>query len=62
LTNRLQIVGEKFEEFLDNLAQPTVLSGGKNLRVFWNAVPHEADPDHPEDKDWADSDPDPHAP
>jgi hypothetical protein len=54
-------MGEKIEEFLDNVAKPGIF-GGKDLRVFWNAVPHEDDPAHPEDKNWADSEPDPNAP
>lgn len=50
-------MGEKAEKFLDGAALI-----GDNYRVFWNAVPHESDPQHPEDKDWADSEPDPDAP
>jgi hypothetical protein len=30
--------------------------------VLWNHIPHVNDPKHPEDKDWADSEPDPNAP
>jgi hypothetical protein len=55
-------VGEEIEEFLDKVAKPVGLTGGKNLRALWNGVPHEDDPKHPEDKDWADSEPDPNAP
>jgi hypothetical protein len=55
-------MGEKFEEFLDKAAEPIGLHSGTNLRALWNAVPHEDDPAHPEDKDWADSEPDPNAP
>jgi hypothetical protein len=55
-------VSEKSEEFLDNMAEPIGLDGGKNLRALWNAVPHVDDPEHPDDKNWADSEPDPNAP
>jgi hypothetical protein len=55
-------MGEKFEEFLDRAAQPIGLYSGTNLRALWNGVPHEEGPEHPEDKDWADSEPDPNAP
>jgi hypothetical protein len=50
------------EDWLDSVARGNLFSGGKNLRVFWNGVPHEDAPEHPEDKNWADSEPDPKAP
>jgi hypothetical protein len=53
---------ERIERFLDWSAEPSLLGSGKNLRVFWNAVPHVDDPDHPEDKNWSLSEPDPKAP
>jgi hypothetical protein len=56
-------MGERIEAFLDNLAaQAPFGGGGKDLRAFWNGVPHTEDPDHPEDKDWSTSEPDPKAP
>ena len=55
-------MGERIERFLDRVAEPSGLSSGKNLRVFWNAVPHVDDEEHPEDKNWAESAPDPDAP
>jgi len=60
--NRLRGMGEKFEEFLNRSARPIGLHSGTNLRALWNGVPHKEDPEHPEDKDWADSEPDPNAP
>jgi hypothetical protein len=55
-------MGERIERFLDWSAEPSPLGSGKNLRVFWNAVPHVDDPEHPEDKNWSLSEPDPKAP
>ena len=55
-------MGEKFGEFLDKAAQPAGLHSGTDLRALWNGVPHEEDSEHPEDKNWADSEPDPSAP
>ena len=55
-------MSERTEKFLDEAAKPVGLSSGHNLRVFWNAVPHEEDAEHPDDKDWSDSEPDPDAP
>jgi hypothetical protein len=55
-------VGEKSERFLDWAAKPLGPNGGKDLRVFWNAVPHSSDADDPESKDWSQSEPDPKAP
>jgi len=55
-------MGERLEHFLDWAAEPNGLTGGKDLRVFWNAVPHADDADNPADKDWAASEPDPDAP
>jgi len=53
--------GERIERFLDRAAEPSVI-GGRDLRVFWNGVPHIEDQDNPDDKDWAASEPDPKAP
>lgn len=55
-------MGERIEKFLDEAAEPTLLGSGHDLRVFWNAVPHKDDSEHPEDKDWSASEPDPSAP
>lgn len=55
-------MGERIEKLLDDAAKPTFLNSGHDYRVLWNAVPHEKDEEHPEDKDWADSEPDPSAP
>jgi hypothetical protein len=55
-------VGEKFDDFLDKSAKPIGLHSGTNLGALWNGVSHEDDPEHPEDKDWANSEPDPNAP
>ncbi|GAB3614481.1 hypothetical protein [Humibacter ginsengisoli] len=56
-------MGERIDAALDYLAAPGAFGGGgKDLRVFWNAVSHVVDPDHPEDKDWSNSEPDPSAP
>lgn len=55
-------MGEKIERFLDRAAEPSFLHSGTNLRAVWNAVPHVDDPEHPEDKDWAASEPDQDAP
>ena len=55
-------MSERTEKFLDEAAEPIGLSSRHNLRVFWNAVPHEEDAEHPDDKDWSDSEPDPDAP
>ena len=54
-------MGERTEKFLDVLADGS-LGQSRNLRVFWNAVPHVDDEDHPEDKDWSASETDPKAP
>jgi hypothetical protein len=35
---------------------------GKNVRLLWNGVPHDEATEHPEDKNWAESEPDPNAP
>lgn len=55
-------MSERLERWLDEVAKPWGINGGSNLRVFWNAVPHRVDDDHPDDKDWAASEPDPDAP
>ncbi len=46
---------------LDEAAKPHII-GGRDYRVFWNHVGHVDDPEHPEDKNWAASEPDPDAP
>ncbi|MGH1522733.1 hypothetical protein ACRAWC_01035 [Leifsonia sp. L25] len=55
-------MGERIEHFLDWAAQPSDLSGGKDLRVFWNSVPHNEDEASADDKNWAASEPDLDAP
>lgn len=55
-------MGERIERWLDEAAKPGLLGSGHNYRVFWNAVPHQHNEEHPEDKDWARSEPDPDAP
>jgi hypothetical protein len=54
-------MGERTEKFLDALADPAH-GQSRNLRVFWNAVPHVDDDEHPGDKNWSASEPDPEAP
>ncbi|HEY5225027.1 MAG TPA: hypothetical protein VIJ18_18515 [Microbacteriaceae bacterium] len=55
-------MNERLDKFLDNAAEPGLLISGHDLRALWSGGPHENDPEHPEDKDWASSEPDPHAP
>ncbi|MBW8871876.1 MAG: hypothetical protein JF618_06810 [Leifsonia sp.] len=55
-------MGEGIERFLDWAAEPSGLSGGKDLRVFWNSVTHTEDAGSADDRDWANSEPDPDAP
>ncbi len=43
-------------------ADPPFWVGAGHIGNLWNGVRHVMDPEHPEDKDWADSEPDPEAP
>lgn len=55
-------MGERVDRFKENAAKPGFLNSGHDLRAFWSGVSHENDPEHPEDKDWAASEPDPNSP
>ena len=55
-------MSERLDKFLDNAAKPRFLNSGLDLHALWSGVPHKNDPEHPEDKDWASSEPDPNAP
>ena len=50
-------MSERSERPLDWLAR-----AGKNVRPFWNGVPHDETAEHPEDKNWAESVADSNAP
>jgi hypothetical protein len=54
-------MGERIERLVASAAEPGVF-GGRDLRVLWNGVTHIEDPENPDDKDWAASEPDLKAP